>query len=201
MSVLVKICGITRMEDAEWAIDCGANALGFVHEPSSPRCVAGLESASSIPHRFGLFARCVAVFAALPPKVAIPYGYAAVQATEGDNFPENHWAIRAIRTGPDLTIDDALAIAEAQQAILVDAFDPVHHGGTGKVANWEFASELVRATTKSVLLAGGLTPDNVVEAIHAVRPFAVDVSSGVESAPGVKDKVKVKDFIDAVRSA
>lgn len=188
------------MEDAEWAIECGADALGFVFEKSSPRYVGDSEASSVIPHRLGLFAKCVAVFAALPANVLIPFGYAAVQATEGDNFPENHWAIRAVRTSPHLTLEAAIQSAANAQAILVDAYDPMQHGGTGKQADWEFAALLVEESPKRVLLAGGLSPDNVAEAIRTVRPFFVDVSSGVESSPGVKDQHKVRDFIQAARS-
>jgi phosphoribosylanthranilate isomerase len=76
----------------------------------------------------------------------------------------------------------------------------VQHGGTGKVADWDFAAELVQATSKRLLLAGGLNPDNVREAIKHVQPYGVDVSSGVEASPGIKERAKVKDFIQAAKS-
>ena len=201
VSVFVKICGITRIEDAEWALECGADALGFVFEKSSPRYVGESEESRSIPHRFGLFARCVAVFATLPDHVKLPFGYAAVQAAEGDDFPINHWAVRAVRTRPELTVEDALDSASIAQAILIDAYDPIQHGGTGKRADWNFAEELVRASSKSVILAGGLSAANVAEAISHANPYGVDVSSGVESGPGIKDREKVRDFIQAAKGA
>lgn len=197
----VKVCGITRMEDAEWALECGADALGFVFEPSSPRYVGDSEVARTIPSRIGLHLRCVAVYAKLPPILNLPVGYAAVQAIEGDNFPENHWAVRAIPCRPGLTIEGVLELAHNAQGILLDAYDPDAAGGTGKRADWDLARQLVEEQPKAVILAGGLNPDNVAEAVALVRPFAVDASSGLESAPGVKDRDKVRDFIQAVRGA
>lgn len=187
------------MEDAEWALDCGADSLGFVFEPSSPRYVGDKPEAGSIPHRFGLFARCIAVFASLPQQYRLPIGYAAVQATAGDNYPDNHWWIRAIRQAPGMTVERALSLGEIAQALLIDAYDPVLHGGTGKTADWQFASELVRSTAKPTYLAGGLTTENVATAIALVQPYGVDVSSGVEASPGIKDPIKVKDFIQAAK--
>ncbi len=193
--IKVKICGLTNLDDALWAVECGADAVGFVFEPASPRFVGRFDGARSIASLVPERVLTVAVFGALPVVLELPVGIRWVQATAGP-FPPGYGSIRAIRGGASQTQRDPDA-----DMLLVDAFDPVRHGGTGELADWTFAAELVRAETRPVILAGGLTPGNVASAIQAVNPAYVDVSSGVEAGLGVKDRHKVRDFIQAARTA
>ncbi len=194
--MLVKICGITRMEDAETAVAAGAGAIGFVFWPKSPRFID--------PYR----ARIVA--AALPPLVTAvgvfvnqPRAYVGGVASlvrlgagqlHGDETPEFAASIAApvIRALP---IDRAQAWPEGA-TLLLDAHDPVQRGGTGRTIDWRAAAAI--AARRRVLLAGGLTPDNVAGAIAQVHPFGIDVSSGVERAPGIKDHQRIKALFEAV---
>lgn len=180
----VKICGITRVADAECAILEGADALGFVLEPSSPRYVADyaalLDAATP-------FVSTVAVFGRF--RIGEYGGFSVIQAFD----PPTRKDIKVVRDGK-LPEDDCAAV-------LLDTHDENALGGTGCVGDWDAAAELVKISQAPIILAGGLTPENVHEAIHKVRPYAVDVSSGVESKPGVKDHSRIKDFIQAVRDA
>jgi len=193
--IKVKICGLTNLDDALWAVECGADAVGFVFEPSSPRFVGRFDGARSIASQIPESVLTVAVFGALPEVLELPVGIRWVQATSGV-FPKGYGSIRGIRGGASPSPPDPNA-----DMLLVDAYDPVRHGGTGELADWTFAAELVRSETRPVILAGGLTPDNVASAIQAVNPAYVDVSSGVEASPGVKDRHKVRDFIQAAKDA
>jgi phosphoribosylanthranilate isomerase len=199
--MLVKICGITRLEDAEAAVDAGASAIGFIFWPKSPRFID--------PHR----ARTIA--AALPPFVTAvgvfvnqPIDYVngvaslvrlgAVQL-HGDEAPDfagavSHPVIKAItpehgdvRVWPD------------RVTLLLDVYDPAARGGTGRTVDWGAAADI--ASTRRILLAGGLTPDNVAGAIARVRPFGIDVSSGVEQAPGIKDHRRLRALFEAVHDS
>lgn len=190
----VKICGLTNLDDALWVVECGADAVGFVFEPSSPRFVGLFGGATDIPSQIPKDVLTVAVFGSLPEAVELPSGIRWIQATEGA-FPPGYRTIRALRGAARANPDP-----EADM-LLVDAYDPIRHGGTGELADWGFAAELVRSETRPVMLAGGLTPDNVVAAIQAAHPAFVDVSSGVETSPGVKDRIMVRDFIQAAKSA
>lgn len=191
----VKICGLTNIDDALWAVERGADAVGFVFEPSSPRYVGLFDRASSIPSQIPEGVLTVAVFGVLPERVELPSGIRWIQASEGA-FPPGYRTIRALRGAAS-----PIQLDPEADMLLIDAYDAVRHGGTGKMADWEFAAEVVRSEARPVMLAGGLTPDNVAAAIRAVRPAFVDVSSGVEASPGVKDRSKVRDFIQAAKSA
>jgi phosphoribosylanthranilate isomerase len=194
--MFVKICGITRLDDALAAVDAGANAIGFVFWPASPRFID--------PHR----ARAIA--AQLPPFVT-PVGLFVNQPREyvggvaslvrlgavqlhGDETPEFAASIAApvIRALP---VEAAAAWPEGT-TLLLDAHDPVQRGGTGRTIDWMAAAAI--AARRRVLLAGGLTPDNVAGAIAQVHPFGIDVSSGVERAPGIKDHQRIKALFEAV---
>ena len=194
--MFVKICGITRLEDALAAVEAGANAIGFVFWPKSPRFID--------PHR----ARAIA--AQLPPFVT-PVGLFVNQPREyvggvaslvrlgavqlhGDETPEFAASIAApvIKALP---IDRAEAWPEGA-TLLLDAHDPVQRGGTGRTIDWTAAAAI--AARRRVLLAGGLTPDNVAGASAQVHPFGIDVSSGVERAPGIKDHQRIKALFEAV---
>jgi phosphoribosylanthranilate isomerase len=206
MPTRVKICGITRREDARLAVELGAAALGFNFFRPSPRYL-GPEAAREIIGRLPLFVTAVGVFAdevdgENVDRVARQAGVAVIQL-HGPRFPgpspglENCPLIRAVAVQSDFKPAD-LARLKAN-AFLLDAFDAAVPGGTGKTFDWSLAREAKPYGT--IILAGGLTPENVGEAIRAVRPFAVDVASGVESAPGGKDPARLRAFFAAVEEA
>ena len=201
--MIVKICGITRPQDAERAVVLGATAIGFIFWPSSPRRV-GLEAARSIGRLVPGSVLKVGVFVDAPAaELARTVGEAGLDAVQlhGSESPD-------LVRGLEARVIKAVALgspdAEAQIAqwtgttLLLDAHDPVHHGGTGRVVDWDRAARLARL--HEVILAGGLNPENVVEAVRRVRPAGIDVSSGVEQTPGVKDLVKLAALFDALAS-
>ena len=195
----VKICGLTNATDSEQAIEYGADALGFVHERTSPRFIGDGE----LPW--------VAALSPIPVKVAV-FGHVdrpvhkglfdVIQGVEWDVYPEPApKRIHVVRLRPGQKAADILNTLIHANAVLLDAFSKDAYGGTGHTVDFELAAEVVRLSNVPVFLAGGLTPDNVAEAIRKVRPFGVDVSSGVELRPGIKDSVKVRDFIQAAKGA
>lgn len=197
MMIKLKVCGITTIEDARAAIDCGAEYLGFNFYPKSPRYISPL-SARAIIERLPDEVISVGVFVneARPEDVIeiLQTSGARMAQLHGDESPDYcaqvgaERVIKALRAGDDF--DARRVLDYPASAILLDAFDAKLYGGTGKTANWAIAREVARLA--KIFLAGGLSPDNIVEAIRAVEPFAVDVNSGVESAPGRKDAVKLK---------
>ena len=202
-SMFIKVCGITRLSDAVHAVEQGATALGFVLWPRSPRAVS-VERAAEIIAELPSLVMTVGVFVNEPidgiRSAAERARLTAVQL-HGDEPPAYadalDWpVIRAVSVGE---IDRAADAWSAETALLVDNIDPVRRGGTGAAVDWTRAAGV--AKTRRVVLAGGLTPENVATAIRAVHPFGVDVSSGVESAPGVKDLDKVTQFISNARFA
>ncbi|HEU5070529.1 MAG TPA: phosphoribosylanthranilate isomerase [Verrucomicrobiae bacterium] len=205
MSVKVKICGITNREDAQAAVAAGADLLGFVFCEDSPRHVTVAEAAAIaqlVPPqvvRVGLFVN------APEELVAEAMSGCGLQLLQfhGDETPEycrqfGAMSMKAFR------MKDAETLQHLREyptdAWLLDAFVPGQRGGTGHTFNWELAVAAVKLG-KPVFLAGGLTPENVAEAVHQVQPFGVDVSSGVEAAPGKKDHAKVRAFVQAAKSA
>lgn len=206
MSIKVKICGITNPEDAQVAIEAGADALGFVFHRRSPRSV-DIQTAKAIVAGMPPFVLPVGVFVNEPVKVVRDVmdecGLACAQL-HGDETASYCDALarpvlRAIRIQ---SRGDLLALAEYKgranvRGFLVDAFSDQAYGGTGQLVDWALAAEAAKAA--HILLAGGLTPDNVQEAIRQVRPYGVDVSSGVERSPGSKDHDKVRAFLRAAR--
>ena len=200
MGTRVKICGITTRKDAELAIELGANALGFIFEPTSKRFLRTVpEWLIELPPMVSR----VAVFAVVPDY----FGETQFECIQASGWmdplaQEEHCRrIEVVRVKPG---DKPSAIAErAHNAVglLLDAFVEGTYGGTGKTVDWDLAAEVVKVSKKPVILAGGLTADNVAEAIRKVRPYGVDVSSGVESSPGIKDAGKLRDFFQAVESA
>jgi len=203
--VLVKICGITRREDAEAAIELGANALGFVFWPRSPRYVDP-EQARSILGALPPFITTVGVFvdqtARLINGVSARVGLSAVQL-HGDEPVAmvddiERPVIKALAMSDELDADDADAWPERVR-LLLDVHDPVQRGGTGRTIDWGRAAGL--AKRRPVLLAGGLRPENVADAVRTVRPYGIDVSSGVESAPGVKDRALLSALFRAITEA
>lgn len=203
MPTRIKLCGLTRLEDARLATDLGASALGFNFYPPSPRYVLP-EAARAIIRGLPPFVMTVGVFADETDcehvaRVAKEAGVGVIQL-HGPRYPtvggalEGYPLIRAVAVGKDFRPED-LGTLRAK-AFLLDGFDPRLRGGTGKVFNWTVAREAKRYGP--IILAGGLTPQNVGQAIREVRPFAVDVASGVEASPGKKDPAKLRAFFAAV---
>jgi phosphoribosylanthranilate isomerase len=206
MATRIKICGLMRLEDAQRAADLGAAALGFNFYPRSPRYIEPA-AARAIVRRSPPFITAVGVFADETDaghviSLAREAGVTAVQV-HGPRFPALHELL------PVFTLVVAVAVREGfkpeelgkieASAYLLDAFDPDRLGGTGKTFDWSAARGAKRYGP--IILAGGLTPENVGRAVRGVRPFAVDVASGVESAPGIKDPAKLRAFFAAVAEA
>lgn len=200
---VVKVCGITRASDAEAALSAGATALGFVFWPGSPRSVTP-EQARAIIETLPHGTQVVGVFVNEAPdaiETAVRQaGLTAIQL-HGDETP----AILPALHRPVLksvTLADADSAREAwpdHVLLLLDAHDPRRRGGTGQTVDWAAAARL--AARRRLVLAGGLTAANVRDAIATVRPFGLDVSSGVEEAPGVKSVTKLQEFFAEVRAA
>ena len=200
----IKICGITDIEDALHAAECGADGLGFVFYDKSPRFVSP-EGARGIIEALPPFVTPVGLFVNEEPKkvreIAAFCGLGVVQL-HGDEVPQECSlpplrTIKALRVRGEETLGDLSSWPVS--ALLLDAWVPDAYGGTGRRFDWP--SAVGAAREHRIVLAGGLTPENVAEAVRTVRPYGVDVSSGVESAPGRKDRGKVAAFIRAARSA
>ena len=196
--MFVKICGITRLEDAEAAVAAGAGAIGFIFWPASPRFID--------PHR----ARVIA--AALPPFVT-PVGVFVNQPLDYVNGVASLVRLGVVQLHGDESPQFANAVARpvmkavsigkadvrlwpARVRLLLDAHDPLARGGTGRTIDWTAAAEL--ASEREIVLAGGLKPENVADAVARVRPFGIDVSSGVERSPGIKDHQRLRALFEAV---
>ncbi|MBK5274033.1 MAG: phosphoribosylanthranilate isomerase [Desulfuromonadales bacterium] len=201
--VKVKICGITTLEDALTAIEAGADALGFVFYSRSPRHVSP-EQAADIIRALPPFVQTVGLFVneeiSVVNATADRCGLDIIQL-HGEETPEYcesvlRRVIKAFRV-KDITTLDALARYHVSGCLL-DAWSPAARGGTGQIFNWEIAAEAVKRGHR-IILAGGLTPENIAGAVATVNPYAVDVSSGVESAPGKKDATLIRAFIEAAR--
>lgn len=196
--MLVKICGITRAEDADAAAALGAQAIGFVFWPASPRFIEP-KRAREIACRLPASVMSVGVFvdqtAEHVNRVVNLVGLKTVQL-HGDETPQFAAAL-AIPAIKALTLDAPFDVWPLDTMILLDAHDPQRRGGTGRTIDWSAAAEV--ASRRRTILAGGLTPENVAEAVARVRPFGVDVSSGIESAPGVKDHQRLRALLEAVR--
>jgi phosphoribosylanthranilate isomerase len=205
MTPRIKVCGITRVEDAATAVRLGAAALGFVFWPRSPRRTS-VEAVREIAAILPPFVARIGVFVDMPADdVARIVQDARLDGVQlhGDESPDQYRFLKA-RLIKTVTLDSdmdvrAAATLAAHVTILVDATDRVRRGGTGKVADWRNAATL--AAQRPVILAGGLTAENVGDAIRRVRPWAVDVSSGVESAPGLKSRERLEAFFAAVNTA
>lgn len=196
MTVKVKICGITRGGDARLAAALGASALGFVFWPSSPRYIEP-DRARAIVGELPDTVLAVGVFVDQPVEqvaaVARRTGLGAVQL-HGSEDPSDFagLGVRVIKAVPvgegfDPSSVDALP---AGVTVLLDAHDPVRRGGTGRTIDWRIAARV--AAARETVLSGGLSADNVRAAVAEVRPYMIDVSSGVESAPGIKDPARMR---------
>jgi phosphoribosylanthranilate isomerase len=198
----IKICGITRQEDAQAAVAAGADALGFVFHEASPRSVTvstAARIARSVPPFVTLVALFVdarpdlvnAVIADVEPDLLQFHGAETPAACEAYSRPY----IKAVRMREDVDLRAVAHEYREARGLLLDSYVPGAAGGTGVAFAWD---RIPRDLGKPIVLAGGLTPQNVGEAIAVARPYAVDVSSGVESAPGIKDSKKIAAFIAAV---
>jgi phosphoribosylanthranilate isomerase len=205
MSVRVKICGITNIEDAVAAVDAGADALGFMFFEQSKRSLT-FERAAAIIHELPPFITKVGVFV----NPTEDFVCRALETTgidtlqfHGEESPEFCARFAPSKVVKAFRIRDRSSLAEClrfrEHAWLLDSYVAGAHGGTGTVFDWEVAIEATKRN-RTVILAGGLKPETVADAVRKVRPFAVDVSSGVESAPGKKDHAKIREFIRAVKS-
>ena len=200
--MFVKICGITREEDARLAVELGASAIGFVFWPKSPRFIRP-DAARAIVRSLPPFVAAVGVFVdEAPERVRVTAEYVGLSAVQlhGSETPEDA-ACLGLRVIKSMRADEAslarLADWPTAVTLLVDATDEARKGGTGARADWTVAAKI--AARRPLLLAGGLTADNVAEAIRVVQPIGVDVSSGVEQSPGVKDHGAMRRFFEAVR--
>ena len=209
MSVRVKIGGITNLADARAAIAAGADALGFVFVPGTPRYISP-DLAGEIVRELPPFIARVGLFVDAETRTVaealVRSGMDTLQF-HGEETPDFVRQFRravkvmkAFRVRGEETLLRLPAYADAADAILLDAYVAGAHGGTGAQFDWELAIQ-ARALGRPLVLAGGLTPANVAEAVRTVRPYGVDVSSGVESAPGQKDPAKLEEFVRAARSA
>jgi phosphoribosylanthranilate isomerase len=205
MRTRVKICGLTRFEDAELAVQLGADAIGFVFWSGSPRAVTP-DAVREIVRHLPAFPVRVGVFVnASPHEVARAAEIARLDAVQLHGDEDVHHfldlaprLIKAVDVGSESALDAAQRLPE-RVVTLVDAVDPARRGGTGTVADWTSAARLARR--RPVMLAGGLTDENVGQAVVAVRPWAVDVSSGVEWTPGLKSPDRMRAFFARMREA
>ncbi len=198
----MKICGVTRASDAQLAAELGASAIGFIFWPQSPRFVepdVAREIVAGLPP--GVVP--VGVFVDQPASqvrdIATRVGLGAVQL-HGHESVEYAAALRepvikAVSVREGFTAA-ALDVIPAAMTVLLDAHDPVTRGGTGRTIDWTLAT--AAAARRPLMLSGGLNPDNVRDAVRAVRPYGIDLSSGVESSPGVKDHDRLRALFDAL---
>lgn len=199
----IKICGLTSFDDASLAVTLGADAVGFVLWSGSPRAIAAPDVAR-ITKRLPAFVTRVGVFVNASPReieTAVNAARLDVAQLHGDiDFQALATVpIRLVRATSLLSEAEAAEVAAWPDSIMpiVDAHDPKRYGGTGRKADWSRAANL--AATRPIVLAGGLNADNVSDAIATVRPHMVDVSSGVEERPGIKDPARLRAFFAAVR--
>jgi len=205
MPVTVKICGITNLEDGRAAAEAGADALGFVFCESSPRCIS-VPAAGQIIRKLPTFVVKVGVFVNPSEEIVLrAIGECGLNIVQfhGDEAPEfclqfGVMSIKAFRVRDETSLVGLKKYST--DAWLLDAYVPDKLGGTGLTFNWELARQ-ARDFGRPIFLAGGLTAENVAQAVRLVQPYAVDVSSGVEAGPGRKDHVKVKAFIQAAKEA
>ena len=203
--ILVKICGITNFADAKAATDAGANALGFNFYEKSLRRISTADAAQ-IRSKLPKGVQAVGVFVnAKPADINSLRAFVRFDSAQlhGDETPDivsrvaaSLPVIKALRVGANFPASVFDQYSDVF-AFLLDAARTGQYGGTGQTTDWDFAR--TAAASRRIILSGGLTPENVADAIRLVRPYAVDVASGVESRPGRKDHAKVQQFIEAVR--
>lgn len=204
MVVRVKICGITCADDAQAAVEAGADALGFMFYEPSPRHIAPAAAAPII-RALPPFVSTVGVFVDATEEhirhVLATCGFDTLQlhGSESPEFCRRFAGLKVVKAFRVVDLESLQALpAYRTHAWLLDSYVPGKPGGTGARFNWNLAVEAGKLG-RPIILAGGLTPGNIAEAVRQVRPFGLDVSSGVESAPGKKDPQKVRDFIAAAK--
>ena len=204
-ALFVKICGITNSEDARVAVEAGADAIGFIFVPGTPRYIEAAV-AREIAGEMGGTVKKVGVFVDEPAEAVnrlareVPLDLVQLHGAEAPESAQLVEApvIKVVRVRGAIDVERLRAYKAS--AYLLDTYVEGAHGGTGKTFDWDLALPIVRAGLP-VLLSGGLTPDNVAEAVRRVRPWGVDVSSGVEAGPGRKDHDKVRAFIANAQGA
>jgi len=207
----IKMCGITNMEDAEEGMRAGVDALGFIFVEDSPRYIEP-EKAKEIAANISPFVDLVGVFIDrdnIEVQEIVDYCGLSYVQLHGSETPEYCGqlayaaspckVIKAFRISGSATPEDFHPYQDVVQGFLLDTYVADQAGGTGSTFNWDMIESL--ALQRPIILAGGLTPDNVAEAIDKVRPFAIDVNSGVEIRPGLKDYDKLRMLLDAVWKA
>jgi len=205
MAVRVKICGITREQDLHAACDAGADALGFVFYEKSPRNVSAMAAAALV-RELPPFVQSVGLFVNADPafiEAVLETVPLDLLQFHGDESPADcarygRPYIKAVRVNRDTDLLKCAADFEDARGLLLDAYVPGVPGGTGERFDWSLIPEKM---PKAVILSGGLTPENVAEAVEQVRPWAVDVSSGVEMAKGIKDAHKIAQFIAKAKAS
>jgi phosphoribosylanthranilate isomerase len=208
MTAKVKICGLTRLEDAELAVNSGAWAIGMVFHPESPRHV-DLEHAAEIATAFRRRTEVVGVFVNSPlddilrTLGSVPLTMLQLHGDEGPSYCAEAGRRSGLKVMKAVRAKDVHAVRALSSYKtdfhMIDAYLPGTYGGTGERFDWELAAAHPGDTP--LVLAGGLTAENVGDALAVAQPYAVDVSSGVESAPGVKDSFRMQAFFEAVSSA
>ena len=200
--MLVKICGITSLEDAEAAVRAGASSLGFVFWPKSPRFIDP-HRARAIVSSLPAFVVPVGVFVNQPAAhvrgVAALVRLGAVQLHGDEDLlyvaAMDYPVIKAVSIEREAETD-RIDMWPRRTTLLLDVHDSVRRGGTGRTIDWSAAAPI--AARRRTLLAGGLTPDNVAQAVERVQPYGIDVSSGVERSPGVKDHARIRALFEAL---
>jgi phosphoribosylanthranilate isomerase len=195
--MFIKVCGMTRLEDARHALASGASALGFVMWPRSPRYVTP-QQVRAIVDRLPAGTQTIGVFVDERVddvrRAAEIAGLSAVQLNDASSAADvRRIEVPAFKVVTLADAEHVMASWPDEVTLLLDAHDPVRRGGTGITVDWDAAGLLARR--RRLVLAGGLTSANVEEAIARVQPFGVDVCSGVEASPGIKDPAKVKEFV------
>lgn len=200
--IRVKICGITRTEDALLAAELGAAAIGFIFWPQSPRHVE-VAQAQEISRLLPSTVSTVGVFVDQPldevREVAEAVNLGAIQLHGNETLEYARGLLQpVIKAVPvdERFVPHALDALPLEITVLLDSHDPIRRGGTGRTIDWSFAA--AAAARRPVFLSGGLNPGNVSEAIARVKPYGVDLSSGVEAAPGIKDPAKLRALFDSI---
>ena len=214
MRTRVKICGITRLEDALAAVNAGADALGMVFYEPSPRNIdisKAAEIAKKIPGFVSLVGLVVNAGKERVQQILSEVPLQVVQF-HGDEMPDecdaiDHHYIKAMRLGTEgsglsgESLRKEINSFESAAGVLLDTYRKGTPGGTGEKFDWDLVPQSDEIQGKPIILAGGLTPENVFEAVKTVKPYAVDVSGGVESEPGIKDAARIRAFLESVRDA
>ncbi|AKH19990.1 phosphoribosylanthranilate isomerase [Sedimenticola thiotaurini] len=205
MRTRVKICGITRPEDAAAAVEAGADAIGLVFYQPSPRAIS-LSRAAQIIHNLPPFVTAVGLFVnAAADEVAevlksVPLDLLQFHGDESPAFcaGQGRPYIKAVRMRPGVDLAEQDRLYHSAQGLLLDSYQPGKPGGTGATFDWE---RIPASMGSRIILAGGLSPDNVEDAIRQSSPYAVDVSGGVEREKGIKDAEKIRAFMRGVERA